>query len=212
MNATPLEAWHGCQAGCKMELRMMSQIAKKVAVVCVLMVIASMIVIPPTSNVAAGLIAPDSWRSYLTPGASSRSQVSINKNVITVDVPEGLLPSPFSGSSGAALASGGRKVRMLVSAYCPCARCCGFGACGITASGRSIRANGGRFVAADRLYPFDTRVSIPGYSQGQPVPVIDRGGKIKGAHLDVFFSTHAQAQQWGMRWMEVTVYSPSRGR
>lgn len=189
----------------------MSEFAKKVMVVCVLMVVASMIVLPPTSNVAAGLSATDSWRNLFVTGANRSAQVPSCNDIITVDVPEGFLRTPSSRHMGTAVA-GGTKVRMLVSAYCPCAKCCGLRACGVTASGRSIRANGGRFVAADRAYPFDTRIGIPGYNQGQPVPVIDRGGKIKGAHLDVFFPTHAQAQQWGARWLDVTVCGSSRSR
>lgn len=95
---------------------------------------------------------------------------------------------------------------MIVTAYCPCAKCCGGHACGITASGRSVRANGGRFVAADAAVPFDTRVSIPGYNHGRPVPVLDRGGRIVGNRLDVFFPDHKTAQQWGVRRVNVVIY------
>src|SRR4051812_3298311 len=41
-----------------------------------------------------------------------------------------------------------RTVRMEVTAYCPCPICCGEGAHGITASGKLVSHNGGRFVAA----------------------------------------------------------------
>ena len=98
-------------------------------------------------------------------------------------------------------------VRMLVTAYCPCAKCCGKHSDGVTASGKSISANHSRFVAADTgLLPFGTRVSVPGYDGGHPVPVLDRGGKIKGRRLDVFFLSHRRALQWGRRWVDVTVY------
>jgi 3D (Asp-Asp-Asp) domain-containing protein len=97
-------------------------------------------------------------------------------------------------------------VWMEVTAYCPCSKCCGAGAHGVTASGRDVRYNGGAFVAADtRAYPFGTRLSVPGYHDGQTVEVIDRGGAIKGAHLDVFFPTHEQALQWGRRRLPVTI-------
>jgi 3D (Asp-Asp-Asp) domain-containing protein len=100
-----------------------------------------------------------------------------------------------------------RKMRLLVTAYCPCAECCGkWARHGRTASGKSIRANGGQFVAADtRLLPFHTKLRIPGYAGGQSVPVYDRGGKIKGRRLDVFFPSHAQAQRWGKRWLTCEV-------
>jgi 3D (Asp-Asp-Asp) domain-containing protein len=96
---------------------------------------------------------------------------------------------------------------MLVTAYCPCRKCCGKYADGKTASGKSIYANGSAFVAADtRVLPFYTRLSIPGYKVGRPVPVLDRGGKIKGHRLDVFFRSHRKALEWGRRWVDVTVY------
>jgi len=100
-----------------------------------------------------------------------------------------------------------RSVRMCVTAYCPCSTCCGRNAKGITASGRSVRANGAKFVAADtRLLPFNTRVCIPGYNSGAPVPVLDTGRAIKGNRLDVFFSSHSLARKWGSRWLTCRVY------
>src|SRR4051812_15739266 len=86
---------------------------------------------------------------------------------------------------------------MLVTAYCPCAACCGPNARGVTASGRPVSANGGRFVAADRGIPFGTMLVVPGYNDGRPVEVLDRGGAIKGDHIDVFFPSHEQAKRWG---------------
>jgi len=99
----------------------------------------------------------------------------------------------------------GQARRMLVTAYCPCKQCCGKED-GITASGKSVKTNGGRFVAADPTLPFHTKLTIPGYADDQPVPVLDRGGAIKGNRLDVFFPTHKQARQWGKQWVDVTVW------
>jgi 3D (Asp-Asp-Asp) domain-containing protein len=99
-------------------------------------------------------------------------------------------------------------VRMLVTAYCPCKKCCGPNAHGITASGRPVSYNNGQFIAADTtLLPFGSTVIIPGYAGGQPVPVIDRGSAIIGNHIDVFFPTHQEALNWGRRWITVTVVS-----
>lgn len=101
-----------------------------------------------------------------------------------------------------------RTLRMLVTAYCPCPKCCGQHSDGKTASGRSVSANGSRLVAADtRVLPFGTRVSVPGYYSGAPVPVLDRGKKIRGHRLDVFFRSHSRAKRWGARWLDVTVYA-----
>lgn len=100
-----------------------------------------------------------------------------------------------------------RELTMLVTAYSPDARSCGKWADGITASGYSVWTNGMKLVAADTsLLPFGTVVSIPGYNGGRPVPVLDRGGKIKGHRLDVLYPTHERALQWGARRITVTVW------
>lgn len=124
-------------------------------------------------------------------------------------------PAPASSEEPVTLASAvlpaatvhsERVVMMLVTAYCPCTRCCGSHARGLTASGKPVTFNGGQFVAADtRFLKFGTTLRIPGYADGQPVQVVDKGGAIKGNHLDVFFPTHEQAKEWGRKWIAVTV-------
>lgn len=99
-----------------------------------------------------------------------------------------------------------RQVWMEVTAYCPCTKCCGPKAQGITASGLPVTHNDGKFVAADtRLLPFGSKVTVPGYGNNAAVPVIDRGGAIKGHRLDVFYPTHQEALEWGRRWVMVTI-------
>jgi 3D (Asp-Asp-Asp) domain-containing protein len=114
----------------------------------------------------------------------------------------------------------GRPVRraatmtMLVTAYSPDARSCGKHADGITASGYSVWTNGMKLVAADtKVLPFGSLVSIPGYGgeEGEIVPVLDRGGKIKGKRLDVLYSTHEIARRWGAQRLEVTVWEYADG-
>lgn len=98
-------------------------------------------------------------------------------------------------------------MRMEVTAYCPCTKCCGPRAQGITASGKLVDHNGGRFVAADtRILPFGSKLSIPGYADNAAVEVIDRGGAIKGHKLDLYFPTHEEALTWGRQTVDVTVY------
>src|ERR1700678_2528822 len=83
-----------------------------------------------------------------------------------------------------------RIVMMDVTAYCACKKCCGSHAAGLTASGRRTTYNGGHFVAADiKLFPFGTKLIVPGYADSNPVEVIDRGGAIRGNHIDVFMPT-----------------------
>lgn len=99
-----------------------------------------------------------------------------------------------------------RTIRVLATAYCPCTICCGPDARGVTASGRPVSYNGGAFIAADtNLLPFGTRLIVPGYHNAQPVEVIDRGGAIKGRHIDVYFPTHEQAAEWGRQWLSVDI-------
>ena len=97
-------------------------------------------------------------------------------------------------------------VMMEVTAYCPCTKCCGPKAQGLTASGKPVSYNGGAFVAADtNKYKFGTKLMIPGYGDGGAVEVIDRGGAIKGDRIDVFFPTHAEALRWGRQKVAVTL-------
>ena len=98
-----------------------------------------------------------------------------------------------------------RIVKMEVTAYCACTKCCGPDAQGITASGLHVSHNKGKFVAADNdVLAMYTRVIVPGYDS-RPVPVIDRGGAIKGYKLDLYFPTHEEALQWGRQIIDVTV-------
>jgi len=97
-----------------------------------------------------------------------------------------------------------RTVRMRVTAYCACRRCCGRHANGRTASNHRIR-RGDVFVAADKMYRFGTEMVIPGYNNAQAVKVLDRGRVIKGSRLDVFIPSHRRARKWGVRYMDVQV-------
>jgi 3D (Asp-Asp-Asp) domain-containing protein len=102
-----------------------------------------------------------------------------------------------------------RTVRLQVTAYAPDPRCCWPYDGTTTASGLSVKTNGGKLVAADtKLIPMHSLVSVQGYASGAPVPVLDRGGAIKGHRLDVLLPTYDQAKQWGTRAIDVKVYQP----
>lgn len=123
--------------------------------------------------------------------------------------PAAPLAAPLGTPRAVAVATGktGERVLMMeVTAYCPCKICCGKRAKGLTASGQKVGYNRGAFVAADTdLLPFHTKVSIPGYKSGKPVPVMDRGGDIVGNRIDVFFPTHKEAMKWGRQMLAVKV-------
>ena len=108
---------------------------------------------------------------------------------------------------------------VLVTGYCNCGACCGwerdwFGLgdpvhssgpqkgkpkkVGVTASGAVAKP--GTIAADTRVYPFGTRLYVPGYGTGT---VEDVGGSIRGRHIDVWFADHGEARSWGARWLKV---------
>ncbi len=114
---------------------------------------------------------------------------------------------------------------MTVTGYCPCGECCGWHRnwllrpvyssgplrgrrkqVGMTASGRQA---GRGTVAADPSLPFGVVVYVPNYGYGR---VEDRGSAIRGARLDVFFSSHRAAIDWGRKTLDVTVWAPPSRR
>ncbi len=95
-------------------------------------------------------------------------------------------------------------IRMRVTAYCPCPKCCGRFSDGKTACNHRIRW-GDRFVAADKYYGFGTEMIIPGYNNGRPVKVLDRGKDIKGHRLDLFYNTHYTASRYGTKYLDVKI-------
>lgn len=85
-----------------------------------------------------------------------------------------------------------------VTAYCACTRCTDGD--GITASG--TKATQGRTIAADpRYYPYGTKIIL----NGRTYVVEDCGGAIKGNRIDLYFDSHQDALQWGVRYIEGVV-------
>lgn len=106
-----------------------------------------------------------------------------------------------------------RTVWMTVTAYSPDERSCAGSADNITSSLHHVETNAHRLVAADtRILPLGSMITVPGYDDGRIVPVLDRGGKIKGMRLDVLFPTHEQARRWGVKRLAVTVWDYADGK
>lgn len=116
----------------------------------------------------------------------------------------------------------GRDYRVITTGYCKCGECCGWRrnwlfrpvlasgpnegrpkAVGITASG--TRAKPGTIAADTSIFPFGTIIHVPGYGYGR---VEDRGGDIKGYHLDLYYTTHGEAKEHGRVVKRVTVWFP----
>ncbi len=113
-----------------------------------------------------------------------------------------------------------QELTLLTTAYCSCQKCCGWELdsrgrpvynygpnkgmpkqIGVTASG--TRAKKGTIAADTRIFPFGTRMFVPGYGYGV---VEDRGGAIKGRHIDLYFPTHQQALAWGRQAKKVRIW------
>lgn len=107
---------------------------------------------------------------------------------------------------------GGRKVSAIVTAYCPCRRCCGKYADGITATGRNAYTTRG--VAVDgKLIKKGSWVTIPGVGKflADDVGGAMRQSAKKGRyHVDLRFSTHEEALQWGRKELDIFIQKDSK--
>ena len=86
-----------------------------------------------------------------------------------------------------------------LTAYCPCAKCCGKWANGITATGTT--ATEGRTVAVDpALIPYGATVTVY-FADGavHTYTAEDCGGGIKGNRLDIYFDDHQAAREFGVQ-------------
>lgn len=85
----------------------------------------------------------------------------------------------------------------LLTAYCPCSRCCGKSD-GITATGAAATA--GRTIAVDpRVIPYGSQIEINGHIYTAE----DCGGGIKNNKIDIFFNTHQEALNFGMKYADI---------
>lgn len=102
---------------------------------------------------------------------------------------------------------------MTVTGYTPDEQSCGDSADGLTATMHSVNTNAMRMVAADTsVLPYGSMVSVPGYDDASIVPVLDCGGAIKGAKLDLMFATNKEAMAWGKQRVLVTVWEYADGK
>lgn len=72
---------------------------------------------------------------------------------------------------------------------------------GSTATG--IPAGPGVVAVDPTVIPLGTHMTIPGYGEGVAA---DTGGAIKGARIDVWVPTEAQAQAWGVRTVTISLH------
>jgi len=101
-----------------------------------------------------------------------------------------------------------REVLAVVTAYCPCTRCCGPEADGRTSIGVNAWKRG---IASDpRAVDYGTRVYVEGYGFAY---IDDTGGALRRTwrrrgqvHLDLRMTYHWQAREWGRQEMRVRIY------
>lgn len=136
----------------------------------------------------------------LPPESEDRIEETGREAAADVSPPEGAAPEGRSY----------REVRALVTAYCPCSRCCGRHANGRTSLGTTAWRPG---MAADpRAVPYGTLVDVPGYGA---YAIDDTGGAMRQSwrrrgviHIDIRKTYHWQAREWGRRYMTVRIYDP----
>ena len=89
--------------------------------------------------------------------------------------------------------------RFKLTGYCACMYCCGK-TDGITSTG--VKARAGRTIAVDpRIIPYGSTVII----NGKEYVAEDCGGAIKNKKIDIFFNSHEEALEWGVKYAEVYV-------
>ena len=120
--------------------------------------------------------------------------------------PSGIDFSAVTGSGAAELGEPLYTLKVNVTHYCACAKCCGDSADGYTASGKRVEEG---MVAMSSYYPFGTQLVI----NGELYTVEDRGGsKIEKdkTRVDIYVSDHQRALRLGRFSAEAQFYRIGR--
>ena len=86
-----------------------------------------------------------------------------------------------------------------ITAYCPCAECCGRWADGVTASG--LPAGPGIVAVDPDVIPLGSTAVI----DGQRYLAADTGSGVEGLHIDIFLASHEETVAHGVRTADVWV-------
>lgn len=89
-----------------------------------------------------------------------------------------------------------------ITAYCPCAECCGDYADGLTATG--FPAGPGIVAVDPDVIPLGSTVVI----DGQKYLAADTGSGVEGLHIDICTASHEETVEHGVRTAEVWVAKP----
>jgi cystine transport system substrate-binding protein len=111
----------------------------------------------------------------------------------TLEAPQAATAAPTSAPAPTPTYTGGEQT-MTVSTT-------GYAIRGRTASGLPT---GWGIIAVDpTVIPLGTRMTIPGYGEGVAA---DTGGAVRGATIDLWFPTLAQAMAWGRKTVTITLH------
>jgi cystine transport system substrate-binding protein len=112
---------------------------------------------------------------------------------LTAKTPDALTPAQAAAVVSTSSSGWGERT-LTVSAT-------GYSIHGRTATGAPTAVG---IVAVDpAVIPLGTRLTIPGYGEGVAA---DTGGAIRGATIDVWFATVAEARAWGRRTVTITLH------
>lgn len=85
-----------------------------------------------------------------------------------------------------------------VTAYCPCEKCCGEWADGLTYT--ETKATEGRTLAVDpEVISLGSVVEVNGVNYVAE----DIGGAVNGKHVEIYFNDHNEALEWGKQSLPV---------
>ena len=90
----------------------------------------------------------------------------------------------------------------IVTAYCPCEKCCGKWAKNRKGAVRGCKGDlleSGKSIAVDfKTIPYGSVVVL----DGKEYKAVDCGGAVKGNHIDIYFDTHEEAVNFGKQVMK----------
>ncbi|WP_054696706.1 3D domain-containing protein [Syntrophomonas palmitatica] len=95
---------------------------------------------------------------------------------------------------------GGNTLTMVATGYCSCAKC--NYPYGGHPSYLGYPLERGIIAVDPKVIPMGTKLWVEGYGEGIAA---DQGNAIKGNRLDLCFSSHQEALDWGIRTVQVTI-------
>jgi 3D (Asp-Asp-Asp) domain-containing protein len=98
-----------------------------------------------------------------------------------------------------------------ITAYCPCEKCCGKwgknrptdenGQLIVNTASGELAVQGVTIAADTDVLPYGTSVMIDGHEY----IVQDKGVKVKGNQIDIYFKNHQDAVQFGVQYKEIFI-------